>query len=312
MTRLTTPFDHDTMALEVVAGIDLTGKRALVTGGSSGIGVETARALAVAGAEVTLAVRDIHAGETTAKDINSTTGRDDVLVGQLDLARRSSVESFVGDWSGPLHILVNNAGVMASPRRYTVDGWELQLGTNHLGHFVLTTGLRSALAAAQGARVVSVSSSAHTRSSVDFCDLMFMTREYDPWTAYGQSKTANIWLANEVSRRWADDGIVANALHPGGINTNLQRHVDADEMARLRGRVPAEYWKSPEQGAATSVLLAASPLVDGIAGRYFEDCNEAAPQGEGSGSGYAPWAFDTDGAARLWQTSLELTSAPLT
>src|SRR5438045_2450948 len=135
---MTTPFHHDSTALDVAAGLDLSGKRAIVTGASSGIGVETARALAVAGAEVTLAVRDLHAGELTAKDIGTTTGRDDVRVSQLDLARRSSVEAFVAGWTGPLHILVNNAGVMASPRMYTVDGWELQLATNHLGHFVLT------------------------------------------------------------------------------------------------------------------------------------------------------------------------------
>ena len=307
MTRITTPFHRDSTALEVVAGIDLTGRRAMVTGASSGIGVETARALAVAGAEVTLAVRDLAAGEATAKDINTTTGRDDVRVGYLDLAKRTSVEAFVADWSGPLHLLVNNAGVMASPRIYTPDGWELQFGTNHMGHFILTTGLRPALAAAGGARVVSVSSAGHLRSSVDFDDLQFRTREYDPWAAYGQSKTANIWLANEISRRWADEGILANSLMPGAIHTNLQRHVPDVELQRMRARSgPDIGWKTVESGASTSVLLATSPLLEGIGGRYFENCNEAEPNETGHRTGYAPWAFDGAGAERLWDTSLAL------
>jgi NAD(P)-dependent dehydrogenase (short-subunit alcohol dehydrogenase family) len=307
MTRITTPFNRDSTALEVAAGIDLTGRRAIVTGAASGIGVETARALAVAGAEVTLAVRDLAAGEATAKDINASTGRDDVRVGYVDLAKRSSVDAFVADWSGPLHLLVNNAGVMATPRMYTVDGWELQFGTNHMGHFVLTTGLRPALAAAEGARVVSVSSAGHLRSSVDFDDLQFRVREYDPWAAYGQSKTANIWLANEITRRWADDGIVANSLMPGAIRTNLQRHVSEKELQRLRARSGADIgFKSTEQGAATSVLLATSPLLEGVGGRYFEDCNEAGPNETGLRTGYAPWAYDVAGAERLWDTSLTL------
>jgi NAD(P)-dependent dehydrogenase (short-subunit alcohol dehydrogenase family) len=307
MTRITTPFHRHSTALEVVAGLDLTGRRAVVTGASSGIGVETARALAVAGAGVTLAVRDLAAGEATAKDINGTTGRDDVRVGYLDLSRRSAVEAFVADWSGPLHLLVNNAGVMATPRMYTGDGWEMQFGTNHMGHFVLTTGLRPALAAAGGARVVSVSSAGHLRSTVDFDDLQFRVRQYDPWAAYGQSKTANIWLATEVTRRWAEDGIIANSLMPGAIRTNLQRYVSDEELERMRARSGPEIgWKNVEQGASTSVLLATSPLLEGVGGRYFEDCNEAGPNESGLRTGYAPWAYDTAGAERLWETSLAL------
>jgi NAD(P)-dependent dehydrogenase (short-subunit alcohol dehydrogenase family) len=303
----TTPFGHDTTAAEVISGVDLTGKRAVVTGAASGIGVETARALANAGAEVTLAVRDLGAGEAIAKEINGATGRDDVRVGYLDLAKRSSVEAFVADWSGPLHVLVNNAGVMASPRMYTVDGWELQFGTNHMGHFVLTSGLRDALAQAGGARVVSLSSSGHQFSTVVFEDLQFMERDYNPWLAYGQSKTANIWLAVEGAKRWADDGITLNAVHPGAISTNLQRHVSEKELARLRASAGTGVgYKSVEQGAATSVLVAASPLLDGVSGRYFEDCNEAVPNVPGVRSGYAPWAYDEAGAARLWTTSLDL------
>src|SRR4030088_2155782 len=167
-TPVRTPFSADTTAAEVVAEIDLAGRRVIVTGGASGIGVETARALAGAGAEVTLAVRNREAGERTAADIIATTGNKQVLVAPLDLADQASVASFVAGWDGPLHILVNNAGVMASPLTRTPEGWELQFATNHLGHFTLATGLHRSLAAAGGARVVSVSSSAHHRSPVVF------------------------------------------------------------------------------------------------------------------------------------------------
>ena len=166
-------------------------------------------------------------------------------------------------------MLINNAGVMAVPDlELSFDGHEVQFATNHLGHFALTAWLHHALAAAEGARVVSVSSSAHHRSPVVFSDVDYARRPYDPWSAYGQSKTANVLHAVEITRRWIDDGIVANAMHPGAIPTNLQRHVGGMQT-------PAELRKSPAQGAATSVLLAASPLLDNVGGRYFEDCREA-------------------------------------
>jgi NAD(P)-dependent dehydrogenase (short-subunit alcohol dehydrogenase family) len=306
-TPITTPFTATSTAAEVVDGIDLDGRRAIVTGGSSGIGVETARALAGAGAEVTLAVRDLSAGERTADDIIATTGNKQVLVSRLDLADLASVAEFTAGWDGPLHILVNNAGVMATPELRTPDGWELQFATNHLGHFVLTTGLHDALASAGGARVVSVSSTAHLNSPVVFEDIHFRDRAYEPWLAYGQSKTANVLFAVEATTRWADDGITVNSLMPGGIRTNLQRYVSDEELERLRVErgVPSLVWKTPEQGAATSVLLAASPLVDGIGGRYFEDCNQAEPNQPGSRRGVAAYALDPDAAARLWQVSVD-------
>jgi NAD(P)-dependent dehydrogenase (short-subunit alcohol dehydrogenase family) len=305
-TRITTPFNAESTAAEVIAGIDLTGRRAIVTGGASGIGVETARALAGAGAEVTLAVRDRAAGQRTAADITATTGNDRVRVAPLDLADLASVAGFVAAWDGPLHILVNNAGVMAAPETRTPQGWELQFGTNHLGHFALATGLHDALISADGARVVAVSSLAHLRSPVVFEDIHFRTRPYDPWLAYGQSKTANILFAVEATKRWAADGITVNALHPGSISTSLQRHVDPAEIQRLRARLSSQIvQKTPEQGAATSVLLATSPLVDGIGGRYFEDCAEAEPGREGGVRGVAAYALDQDAAARLWQVSLD-------
>jgi NAD(P)-dependent dehydrogenase (short-subunit alcohol dehydrogenase family) len=306
-TPITTPFNAESTAAEVVDGIDLTGRRVIVTGGASGIGIETARALASAGAEVTLAVRNVEAGQRTAEDIVATTGNKQVLVAPLDLADQASVASFVATWDGPLHILVNNAGVMASPLMRTPEGWEMQFATNHLGHFALATGLQGALAGAGGARVVSVSSSAHLRSPVVFADIHFREREYEPWAAYGQSKTANVLFAVEATKRWADDGITVNALMPGGIRTNLQRYVTDEDIARLRAQSGSTVvaWKTPEQGAATSVLVATSPLLEGIGGRYLEDCNEAGLSEPGTSRGVAAYALDPEAAARLWQVSVE-------
>jgi NAD(P)-dependent dehydrogenase (short-subunit alcohol dehydrogenase family) len=311
--RITTPFNAESTAADVIAGIDLTGRRAIVTGGASGIGIETARALAGAGAEVTLAVRNLEAGQRTAADIIESTGSKQVLVAPLDLADQASVAAFTAGWEGPLDILINNAGIMASPLMRTPQGWELQFATNHLGHFALATGLHRALAAAGGARVVSVSSSAHHRSPVVFSDIHFEHRPYEPWSAYGQSKTANVLFAVEATKRWAADGITANALMPGGIRTNLQRYVTEEELARLRaagagagaGAGASLRWKTPEQGAATSILVATSPLLDGVGGRYFEDCNEAEVGRLSARNGVAEYALDPDAAARLWQVSVE-------
>ncbi len=312
---ITTPFDALSTAAEVVAGVDLTGRRAVVTGGSSGIGVETARALASAGAEVTLAVRDPEAGRRTAAAIEADTGRPGVRVSRLDIADQASVRDFAARWDGPLHILVNNAGIMALPElRRSEEGWELQFATNHLGHFALARRLHGALAAAGSARVVSVSSVGHIDGPVEFGDLHFEHRPYDRWLAYGQSKTANILFAVEAARRWASDGITANALNPGRIpGTGLTRHLDA--AAPATGAAPAPGTanstgvsvKNVQQGAATSVLLACSPLLEGVGGRYFEDCEEAGPHRPGIRRGVAPYALDPDAAARLWQVSLDLT-----
>jgi NAD(P)-dependent dehydrogenase (short-subunit alcohol dehydrogenase family) len=306
-TRITTPFGFDSTAAEVLDGIDLTGRRAIVTGGASGIGIETARALAGAGAEVTLAVRNLDAGRRTADDIIATTGNKQILVAELDLADQASVAAFTAAWEGPLHILVNNAGVMAAPETRTPEGWELQFATNHLGHFALTTRLHGALAAAGDARVASVSSSAHLRSGVVFDDIHFQERPYEAWSAYGQSKTANVLFAVEASKRWAADGITVNALMPGAIRTNLQRHVSDEDIERARAAAGGggPRWKTPEQGAATSVLLATSPLLAGVGGRYFEDCNEAEPNQPGTRHGVAAHALDPEAAGRLWQVTVE-------
>ncbi len=227
---ITTPFAHHSTAMDVIKGVDLVGRRAVVTGGSSGIGVETARALASAGAAVTLAVRNPDAGQQAANDITGTTGNDRVLVAPLDLADQDSIADFVANWDGPLHILVNNAGIMAAPLSRTPQGWEMQFATNHLGHFALATGLHRALAAADGARIVSVSSAAHLRSPVVFEDIQYDKREYEPWQAYGQSKTANVLFAVEATRRWADDGI-------SGQLADARRDPDQPPALRQRGGV---------------------------------------------------------------------------
>jgi NAD(P)-dependent dehydrogenase (short-subunit alcohol dehydrogenase family) len=301
--RLTTPFGFHTTALEVVRGVDLSGKRAIVTGASSGLGVETARALASAGAEVTLAVRDLEAGRRAAEDVAASTGSRRLRVERLELTDRASIAALAARWEGPLHILVNNAAVMACPEAYTAEGWELQLATNHLGHFALALALHPALAAAGGARVVSVSSSAHQRSPVVFEDLFFAFRQYDPMLAYGQSKTANALFAVALTARWAREGILANSLMPGAIGkTGLHRHVGGVL------RSAPELVKTPEEGAATQVLLAASPLLEGVGGRYFFDCNEAEllTRRSSDRSGVAPYALDPALADRLWEVSLRL------
>ena len=314
--RITTPFGAGSTAREVLEGIDLSGKRVIVTGASSGIGMETARALAGAGAEVTLAVRNTEAGDRAADDIAGTTGRPRVGVAPLDLADQRSVAAFVASWEGPLHILVNNAGIMDVPGlTRSLEGWEIQFATNHMGHFALALGLYDALASAgsaRGARIVSVSSSGHGASPVVFEDINFERREYTPSLAYGQSKTANALFAVGVTRRWAESGIFANSLMPGGIWTNLQRHWDAEVLEGIKEMTAdsddRSINKTPQQGAATSVLLAASPLVEGIGGRYFEDCNEAkiVPEIVDGVHGVRDYALDSAAADRLWEESLRL------
>ncbi|MEV4019152.1 SDR family NAD(P)-dependent oxidoreductase [Nonomuraea angiospora] len=302
MTRMGTAFDAGTTAAEILAGVDLTGRRIIVTGGASGIGLETVRALRGAGAEVTVATRN-PTGDQRA----------------LDLSDLGSVRAFVAGWTGPVHAIVANAGIMALPtRQVAANGWELQLATNFLGHFALITGLRENLRQAGDARVVMVSSGAQLLAPFDFDDPHFERRPYDPWIAYAQSKTADALLAVGAARRWAGDGITANAFEPGYIHTNLQRHLDDDTM-RAAGAmddegnlVTPDYYKTPEQGASTSVLLAASPLLDGVTGRYFSSDNQEAevvPGRPGATAGVAAWSVDPAAADRLWDYALTATAA---
>jgi NAD(P)-dependent dehydrogenase (short-subunit alcohol dehydrogenase family) len=297
----TTKYGAATTAADITRDVDLHGRRAVVTGASSGIGGETARALASAGAEVTLAVRNVHTSADVAAAITEklTAKGGAVRVAQIDLADPASVAGFVRAWSGPLHIMVNNAGVMALPKlTRTPAGYEMQFATNHLGHFALTTGLHQWLAAAKGARVVSVASIGHLLSSVVFDDLHYGFRPYDRWTSYGQSKSANALFAVGVASRWVGDGITANASMPGNVaSTALTRHMGPDDLANFGettelGLPPV---KTVEQGAATSVLLAADPDVEGVTGRYYEDCAEAAMIDEcvGHTGGVAPTYLTT-------------------
>jgi len=302
--RIESPFSRLHTADQVSEGVDLSGKRAVVTGASSGIGVETARTLARRGAEVTIAARRLDAAQAVADDITKTTGNTAVHVAALELTDRSSVESFAADWRGPLHILVNNAGVMAiQDLTRTPEGREMQFATNHLGHFALAAALYPALASDGGARIVALSSSAHLFGPVVFDDIDFRFRPYDPQGAYAQSKTAEILFAVGATQRWAGDGIYANAVNPGAIATPLQRHVGG-KLA-----TPVALQKSTEQGASTSVFVATSPLLDQIGGRYFNDNAEANLVDQRPSSieelvhGVAPYALNAENADRLWRVS---------
>ncbi|MDP3853048.1 oxidoreductase [Phenylobacterium sp.] len=306
----------------IVAGDhDLSGRNVIVTGGASGIGVETARALAGAGADVMLAVRDRVAGERVAGEINQSIGADRVLAGTLDLASLGSVGSFVDAWGDqPLDILINNAGVMASPLLHTAEDLELQIGTNHFGHFVLTMGLTRALMNAaedeRTARVVQLSSIGHRRSDIHWDDPHYRSRPYDKWEAYGQSKTANSLFAVGFNARFEEHGITANAVMPGGIMTPLQRYLPKEEMVAMgwmdaEGNV-REGFKTTEQGASTSVWAAVGEELEGIGGLYLEDCKEAGPWTKADPAhGVMPHALDPESAERLWALSEETTGVKL-
>jgi NAD(P)-dependent dehydrogenase (short-subunit alcohol dehydrogenase family) len=304
MPRILTDFGFASTAAEVVEGLDWSGKRVVITGGASGIGTETGRAFASIGADVTLAVRNEQAAVPVVADLIASTGNRAVRAAPLDLADLASVRAFADGWKGKLDVLVNNAGIMALPElQRTPEGWEMQFATNYLGHFALAQGLHPALAAAGNARIVSLSSSGHLFSPIIFDDLHFNFVPYEPFVAYGQSKTATALFAVGATRRWASDGITANAVMPGAIATNLQRHTGGL-------RTPVERRKSTEQGAATTMLVATSPMLNGIGGRYFEDNNEA-PIVDRRGpdyTGVARYAISAANADRLWDVTLQVLS----
>lgn len=302
---MTSTFGAESTAAEIVRDYNLQGKSAVVTGAASGIGVETARALAGAGAAVTLAVRDTTAGSLVAADIRATAPDAIVSVQPLDLASIKSVDRFTATWSTPLHILINNAGVMNTPMERTGRGWESQFAINHLGHFALATGLHEALTAANGARVVSVSSSGHGDAGIDFDDPFFTRRAYDSSVAYGQSKTANVLFAVEAAKRWKNDHIIVKAVMPGGVWTNLQRHWDPSQLATMRTLHPG---KTPEQGAATSVFAAVDDSVTSDGPVYYEDCHPAAVVDRITDGlhGVVRHALDPVSARRLWDLSSAL------
>jgi NAD(P)-dependent dehydrogenase (short-subunit alcohol dehydrogenase family) len=313
--RITSPFGAFSTAREVAAGHDLRGTTAIVTGAASGIGIETARALAEAGADVVIAARKPDLGRAAAADINTTAKGPGARFEMLDLSALDSVRDFGQRWGDrPLQLLIHNAGVMACPLQRTADGLEMQIGTNHFGHFLL--GVLLAPALEHGARernrpsrLVSLSSIGHRRSGIHWDDPNYLARPYDKWEAYGQSKTANALFAVGFERRYQARGIHAHAVMPGGIMTPLQRHMAREEMVAM-GWIDAatgqlrEGFKTPEQGASTSVWAALGAELEGIGGLYLEDCQQALPWSKASPwQGVMPHALDPDDAERLWVLS---------
>ena len=302
--------------LEVMEDIDLSGKIALVTGGYSGIGTETSRALVNAGCEVYTPARRT---DVALKELEGIVPKENVV--EMDLAKPKSVQNFVDDFSkqvSKLDILINNAGVMACPEMRTPEGWELQFAVNQIGHFILTKGLLPKMQAAGDARLVTLSSTGHKMSGIRWDDIHFKNSNYEKWTAYGQSKTAASLLAVEVDKRMKDSGVRAFGVHPGGIMTPLQRHLQQEEMIALgwmdKDGQPTErvakMFKTPTQGASTTLWAATSPQLDNIGGVYCENCDVASSTDEGENSRYIgvnDWAVDSEEASRLWhETELML------
>ncbi|MFC4149860.1 SDR family NAD(P)-dependent oxidoreductase [Micromonospora mangrovi] len=310
--RIGSGFGARSTATEVLRDVDLTGRLAVVTGGYSGLGLETTRALAGAGAHVVVPARRPEHARGALDDVAGS-----VEVDELDLADQRSVrafaEGFLASGRG-IDILVNNAAVMASPESRVGPGWESQFATNHLGHYTLTNLLRPALVADGGARVVALSSTGHKLSPIRFDDPQFTTG-YDKWQAYGQAKTANSLFAVRLDELGEPVGVRAFAVHPGGIMTELQRHLPREEMIASgwidEAGTVNERFKTPEQGAATSVWAATSPALAGMGGVYCEDCDIAEPTDVGGPtartSGVDAHAVDPAAAARLWALSAELT-----
>ena len=305
-------FGRETTTDQVLEGIDLTGRRAVVTGATAGLGVETARALAARGAAVTLTARDLARGEAIASEIRSSTGNDNIDVMALELGSLDSIRQFAGDYLGKydsLNLLINNAGVMACPAGKTSDGFEMQFGTNHIGHFLLTNLLAPALIKGAPARVVALSSRAHHMSPIDFDDPNFESRDYNKWVSYGQSKTANVLFAVELDKRLADKGVRAFSVHPGVIETELSRHMDEEDRAMIGARaeqVGNWFVKTVPQGAATSVLAATAPELEGKGGIYLEDCQIAEIEDESPAFGVRSYALDHAAAERLWAMSEQM------
>ena len=311
------PFHRKSTGQEVLSEIDLDGKVAIVTGGYSGIGLETTKALAAEGVRVIVPVRSM---QKAADNLAKVEGK--LEMAQMDLSNLESVHAFADKMNSELtklDLLINNAGIMACPETRVGPGWEAQFGVNHLGHFALTTALLPLLKNTPGARVVCLTSTAHKMSDVRWDDIHFTSGDYDKWQAYGQSKTANALFANALARRLKPTGGLAFAVHPGGIFTPLQRHLPKEEMVMLgwinEDGSPSELakqgFKTPEEGCSTTLWAATSPLLENVAGVYCEDCNIAAMTNPVGGPmaryfGVDPHACDDDAAERLWKVSEEL------
>jgi len=307
-------FGARSTASEVVAGHDLRGKTIVITGASSGIGYEAVRALLSAHAEVIIAGRDQAKGEQAVQALHTEYPGSQVQFLPLDLGSLASVrqtaEHFFAHWN-TLDALINNAAIAATPLGYTPDGFEQQFATNFLGHFLLARSLLPALRNAAPARVVSLTSGTHRASDIHFEDIQYQHRPYDKWEAYGQSKTADALLAVALTRHWREQGITANAVNPGGVLTGLQQHLSAEERrARYydaEGKLLPSF-KTPEQGAATTVWASVAPELEGIGGLYLEDCHQAIPYDPeiSTLTGYMPYALNADHAEQLWTIAEQL------
>ncbi len=316
-------YNCDTTTDEVLEGLDLAGKRIVITGSSSGLGEESARSLASKGASITMLARNPEKNEAAAARIRESVPNADLELAEVDLGSLASVrESAKGLLArlDRIDILINNAGVMCCPHDTTSDGFELQLGTNHIGHFLLTNLLVPALLNASPSRVVVLSSGAHGMAGIDFDDPMFERREYDPWLAYGQSKTANALFALQLDRLLSAKGISAYAVHPGMIMTELARHMTAETIAIMQKRLaeraeaageplpdgPAGMpFKSVEAGAATQVWAATTSDLAEHGGAYLGDCQLGVLGGNAGERGFEPYLTNTEDAARLWSATEE-------
>jgi NAD(P)-dependent dehydrogenase (short-subunit alcohol dehydrogenase family) len=307
-------FDRDTTADEVLAGHDMTGLTVFITGANSGLGQETARAMAARGAHVVMAGRDQDKLDDAVSAIRAEhpDAQLDTLV--CDLGNLESIRAATSrarQRFDKIDILINNAGVMASPLMHTADGFELQFGTNHLGHFALTGELMPLIERGTAKRIVNLSSRAHHMAPTNLDDPNFEQRDYNPWVSYGNAKTANVLFTVELERRYALRDIHAYAVHPGGINTNLSRHLDEEMTAALIERVKKSdsnfAFKTIPQGAATTCWAATAPELEGKGGVYCEDCHVAEVDDESSAGGVRSYALDAEAARRLWTISEDMT-----
>jgi NAD(P)-dependent dehydrogenase (short-subunit alcohol dehydrogenase family) len=313
-------FNSESTTDEVLEGIDLSGRRFVVTGAASGLGEETTRALAAHGASVLMLARDAARNDEAAARIRAAVPDAELRQDVVDLADLASIRSFANrfvDAGRPIDVLINNAGVMACPFGRTADGFEMQFGTNHLGHFELTRVLEQALLAGNEPRIVNLSSAAHSIADVDLDDPNFERTDYDAWVAYGQSKSANALHARSLARRLADSGVLAFSVHPGVIMTNLGRHLNDEllqqmmqrsaERAAKAGEVVGGFQvKSTEAGAATQVWAATSPDLLGHNGAYLADCGVGVAGANPSNNGFEPYIADEATADRLWALSERL------
>ena len=307
-------FDSKSDADKIVKEKDLSGKIAIVTGGYSGIGLETTRALVAIGAKVIIPAKRT---EVAVQNLEGIVSKENIV--EMDLGNLNSVRKFTEDFKesfGKLDLLINNAGIMACPETRIGNGWESQFAVNHIGHFLLTKELMDTMAENDGARFVSLSSSAHSLTGILWDDIHFQNNSYDKWMAYGQSKTASSLIAIEFHRRMVDKGVSGFSVHPGGILTPLQRHLQKEEMVALgwmdEDGSPSEmaknFFKTTSQGASTTLWCATSPSLNGIGGVFCEDCDIAKRKNDVDESlqryfGVADWAVDTEEASKLWDVT---------